>query len=357
MKSIIFVMPCMAFSPVGGFKVVNEYARRFSKDGYSVSIIYPLWRNYGKWSDRMLSVIKDSLLLLCTGRKLYCAKGCRKKLLMSLNWLRPRRDSVYVATSVETAIALNSKFGCMNKTSAIYFIQGHEAWNVPESTLNNTYSYGFRNIAISHWLESKIHACGGRCTVIPNGFDFEYFKMCIPPEKKNPYRVAMLWHHDERKGCAYGLEAILFLKNKYPSLQATFFGVPERPDTLPTWIEYHRMPDRDTHNHIYNSAALFIAPSHQEGWGLTVGEAMICGCAIVCTDIGGFREMCEDGVNALMSPVKDANAMARNIEMLINNDALRLRIASNGLNSIRKFNWEDSYSKFREIVDACELKK
>ena len=60
---------------------------------------------------------------------------------------------------------------------------------------------------------------------------------------------------------------------------------------MPGWMEYYRQPDHDTHNRIYNSSSIYLASSLQEGWGLTVGEAMIYGNAIVCTDTLGFQEV------------------------------------------------------------------
>ena len=40
MKSVVFLLPCSASVPVGGFKVVYEYANRLAKDGFLVYIVY-----------------------------------------------------------------------------------------------------------------------------------------------------------------------------------------------------------------------------------------------------------------------------------------------------------------------------
>ena len=38
MKSVVFLLPCSATLPVGGFKVVYEYANRLVQDGLQVCI-------------------------------------------------------------------------------------------------------------------------------------------------------------------------------------------------------------------------------------------------------------------------------------------------------------------------------
>lgn len=40
MKSVVFLLPCSASVPVGGFKVVYEYANRLAGDGFLVHLVY-----------------------------------------------------------------------------------------------------------------------------------------------------------------------------------------------------------------------------------------------------------------------------------------------------------------------------
>jgi glycosyltransferase involved in cell wall biosynthesis len=161
----------------------------------------------------------------------------------------------------------------------------------------------------------------------------------------------MLYHHSsEVKGCNFGLKTLYILKERYPQLKAFFFGVPVRPNNLPSWIEYYRCPDKETHNAIYNQAAIYIAPSLQEGFGLPLGEAMMCGAVVVCTDIGGFSELARNNDTALVSPVKDPVAMANNVSELIEDDNLRYKIADNGYRHIQNYTWEKAYNKLKGYI-------
>lgn len=210
---------------------------------------------------------------------------------------------------------------------------------------------GFKNIVISSWLGNRVKKSGADYTLIKNGFDFNYFKLTNPIETRNPFHISMLYHWSSRKGCDFGLAALKKLKIKYPQLSATFFGTPNPPEDLPEWIEYCQKPDKDTHNRIYNESAIYLAPSLQEGWGLTVGEAMICGCAIVCTDTLGFKEMVVDGENGLIAPIGNAEALADKMESLLKDDCLRQEIAKRGNASIQQFTWDDSYNKLKKLFE------
>ena len=161
----------------------------------------------------------------------------------------------------------------------------------------------------------------------------------------------MLYHKNKLKGCSYGIEALTIVKQRYPQLKALFFGVPERPANLPEWIEYYRTPDCETHNRIYNESAIYLAPSLQEGWGLTVGEALICGAAVVCTEAKGFKEMVTDGETALICPVSNSRALADSIIRLIDNPSLRISMARKGNAAISQFTWDASYDKLKHLLE------
>lgn len=102
---------------------------------------------------------------------------------------------------------------------------------------------------------------------------------------------------------------------------------------------------------MYNNAAIYVGSSQVEGWGLTVGEAMQCGCAVVCTDNKGYLEMAKDGVTALVSPVKDPQALAGNIIKLIEDNQLRYKIAQCGYNYIQRLNIFNSYKLLKRTLN------
>lgn len=357
-KRITFLFPGIANRPIGGYKVVYEYSNRLVADGFDVRIIYPafLRLEHKSWIFNSLKMLKSSVkYLYCLITKKHSCVGwfnldkrVKESIVFSLREKWCAESDIYVATSVRTAFYLNEY---KNKKRKVYLIQYYEAWDgVSEERLLETYRYPFEKIVISNWLYRIVSKYDSNCSLIPNGFDFDFFKRTVSAEKRDKYSVAMMYHIQNLKGCDDGFKALDIVKKRYPQLKLSLFGVYSAPDGLPKWITYYRQPDKETFNKIYNSAAIFVGTSWSEGWGLTVGEAMMCGCAVACTDNDGYREMAIDGTTALLSPIKNPSALAENIIRLMENDSLRVRIAELGYEHIKKFNWDDSYCKLKELL-------
>jgi mannosyltransferase len=64
----------------------------------------------------------------------------------------------------------------------------------------------------------------------------------------------------------------------------------------------------------YRRFTLFVAPSRQEGFGLTPLEAMASQTAVVTSDAGSFPSMIKPGVNGAIVPAGDADALTDAIE-------------------------------------------
>lgn len=102
----------------------------------------------------------------------------------------------------------------------------------------------------------------------------------------------------------------------------------------------------------YASADLFVLPSsHDETWGLVVNEAMIFGLPVVVSDrVGCARDLVRDGENGFVVPHDDPDALARAIETLAADRALRERFGAHSRRNV------DAYSVERAadgVVEAC----
>jgi glycosyltransferase involved in cell wall biosynthesis len=128
------------------------------------------------------------------------------------------------------------------------------------------------------------------------------------------------------------------------------FGVPDPPPDLPEWIRYRRNPPQQELRALYNRAAIFVAPSWTEGWGLPPSEAMMCGAAVAATDINGHREFCIDGETALMAPAQNPLRLADCIVRLVTNAGLRMQIAVRGHEYIKQFTWTKALDAFEKAL-------
>lgn len=76
----------------------------------------------------------------------------------------------------------------------------------------------------------------------------------------------------------------------------------------------------------YSAAQVFVLASRWEGLPLSVLEAMRAGLPTVATDVGGVREAVEEGRTGWLVPAGDEGALARALEVLLEDPALRERM-------------------------------
>jgi glycosyltransferase involved in cell wall biosynthesis len=90
-----------------------------------------------------------------------------------------------------------------------------------------------------------------------------------------------------------------------------------------------------------------VAPSVlPEPFGLVVAEALTAGRPVVASRIGGIPEIVRDGVEGLLVPPADPGALARALERIVGDAALRERLAANARRRARDFSTEAIVPRF-----------
>lgn len=90
----------------------------------------------------------------------------------------------------------------------------------------------------------------------------------------------------------------------------------------------------------YNAATFFVYPSHFEGFGLPVLEAMACGTPVITSTAASLPEIIgPDGAGRLVDPA-DPLALAEAMAQLSHDADLRARLARQGLARAANFQWE-----------------
>lgn len=100
-----------------------------------------------------------------------------------------------------------------------------------------------------------------------------------------------------------------------------------------------------------NKCSIFLCASVEEGFGLTGAESLATGCALVSTKYKGVYEYARDKYNALLVPVKDSNKLAESIIYLFINDDERIKLATNGITSMKERSWSKTLKIFECILD------
>lgn len=85
----------------------------------------------------------------------------------------------------------------------------------------------------------------------------------------------------------------------------------------------------------YKTMDVCVLASDWEPFGRTVIEAMASGTPVVATRSGGPEEVIEDGVNGLLVPPSNPEAMAESLLKIYNNHQLRTTLSDNGRATVR----------------------
>lgn len=88
---------------------------------------------------------------------------------------------------------------------------------------------------------------------------------------------------------------------------------------------------------LYRRAVVFVYPSLFEGFGLTVLEAMACGCPVITSNITSLPEVSGDA--AILIEPKDFNALSDSIVRVSKNKEKREKLIAKGIQRAKTFTW------------------
>ncbi|HJL20059.1 MAG TPA: glycosyltransferase family 4 protein [Sandaracinaceae bacterium LLY-WYZ-13_1] len=100
----------------------------------------------------------------------------------------------------------------------------------------------------------------------------------------------------------------------------------------------------------HDDAAILVAPSWHETYGLAVAEAMARGLAVVASDAGALPERVTHGVDGLLVPPRDPAALADAIGALLDDPArlARMRAAARRHHRASPAPFLDAYAEARD---------
>ncbi|MFF3324430.1 glycosyltransferase family 4 protein [Streptomyces sp. NPDC002889] len=141
------------------------------------------------------------------------------------------------------------------------------------------------------------------------------------------------------------LDAFAEVAPARPDWVLRIYGSGDQHERLRRRIEelalYNRVHLMGAHSPIepeWAKGAIAVSTSRHESFGMTLVEAMRCGVPMVSTDCDyGPREIIQDGVDGLLVPVGDVRAIAQGLLRLIDDEALRRRMAKAALENARRF--------------------
>jgi glycosyltransferase involved in cell wall biosynthesis len=223
-----------------------------------------------------------------------------------------------------------------------------------------TYSFATRLVTqTERGRESFPPAIQARTTVIPNPVPrFQPVDRATPSfTLARPALVSMGSFHP-KKGFDLLLRAFARLKDRHPDWMLTIIGdgplrtqIESLRDALGLKDRVH-LPGRvKTPNHVLMQADLFVLSSRWEGWPMALAEAMACGLPVIATDCRtGPREMIHHGVDGLLVPPEDVDALEDAMDSLMADESKRKQLASRAVEVAERFEPHKVMGMWEELL-------
>ncbi|HWE60051.1 MAG TPA: flippase-like domain-containing protein [Solirubrobacteraceae bacterium] len=192
---------------------------------------------------------------------------------------------------------------------------------------------------------------GGRYRVIPNGVNLdqqaldEALDQALAERREDePLKIVFVGQAVERKGLPLLLRAFEALREHIPT-ELTVIG-PSEAELAPLLIDPRgvrtlgKVDDEAKHRELL-AADVLAAPSlGGESFGMVLTEGFASGTTVVASDIAGYRDVVTDGVDGMLVPPADPQALAEVLRDLYYEPERRRELAQAGAAKAQRFAWE-----------------
>lgn len=357
---ITFVLPTFAPRPSGGFKVVYEFANGLANRGHRVSVVHPCFASLSaKIKERLWSKFWPLAVRVALRQLPPWFNVSSQVRMLLVPDLRPAyvpdADLIVAASwqAAEVVAAYPSRKG-----RKCYLVQDYEHWMTASEGVRRRIEATFHpfslRIAYSPSVIDMLARAGVPHDVyVPLAIDQTRYYLERPVEQREHGSIGFPYRPEPFKGSADAVTALSMLHAHDPAaIGASAYG-PRVHRELPPWIRYLPSPSDASLRSFYNASSIFVLPSLYEGWGLPGLEAMACGAALVTTDSLGVRGYAKHGENALVVPINQPGLLAKAVEQLLLDDALRQRLARQGSIDAQRFSWDRSVTALEAALHGA----
>jgi phosphatidylinositol alpha-mannosyltransferase len=206
-------------------------------------------------------------------------------------------------------------------------------------------------------------AIPGDVEVVPNGVDVERFAGAASPPAGLPAGRIVVWVHrlDPQKGFPVAVRAFARLAAGLPDVHLVVAGDGRDRDAVGLLPEPDRgrvvmlgtVPNEDLPG-LLAAADVFVAPAlGQESFGIALVEAMAAGVPVVASAIPGYDEVVRDGVDGLLVPPNDANALAKALRRVLEDPNLAAGLTRAGRERAASYSWEVVTPRLEAIYERA----
>ena len=113
-----------------------------------------------------------------------------------------------------------------------------------------------------------------------------------------------------------------------------------------TWRIYVARPGEEELVRLFESAAAFVLPSDEEGFGMVILEAMACGVPVVAIRCGVPKGIITHGTDGFLVPRDDVEGLAAQLQALLDSPGLNEAIGRQARATISPLYRRDDWASF-----------
>jgi glycosyltransferase involved in cell wall biosynthesis len=199
--------------------------------------------------------------------------------------------------------------------------------------------------------------------VVHNGIDLDHFSRLVPergrifPGMENCRLIVCTGNmHSDVKGHPTLIEAARRICSKFPQVKFVLIGDGEKRAEFESRVsKFGLQPNfvflgsRQDVSEILACCDMAVLPSQAEGFSNALLEYMAAGLPTIATDIGGSREVIENGLNGLLVKPNEPAALADAISSLLENPPFAYQLGAAGRERVRR---HFDFAQLTSKVDA-----
>ncbi|HHW88810.1 MAG TPA: glycosyltransferase family 4 protein [Chloroflexi bacterium] len=192
----------------------------------------------------------------------------------------------------------------------------------------------------------------GSVTVMRPGLGLNAFvPMTFSKPDLNSWRILYIGDERPRKGLREFVQAMQQIQTYEPRAVAVI--VCKSTCNIEEKINYelHIRPNDEALATLYRDCDIFVSTSWGEGLGYPALQAMAFGKPVVVTDSGGVHDYAVHGVNALIVPAKNPEAVANAVRKLLKDRGLRTKLQLQGQVTAAAYSWDTAALTFLDTVE------
>lgn len=360
------ILHLLAAGDIGGIEVLVKNIIQHSKEDNRICFLFKegiIYEQLIKKYDKNIVTSLKNLDFLKKIKKLeeYCLKEGIQVVILHNQGMKPN-------------IIYNILYKKLKRKNIKFVMYVHSAYDeyynpyrnviikaIYEKMIKKTMKYSNLIIYISKKVKETFHdhfkdVINNNETVIYNGIDDKFLENIKQRKKKDKKKINIIYvgRLSKEKGVDILIDAmnIIINKNKMESIQLKIVGDGLERKNLEDKVRENKLNNvvtflgrRDNVIEYLDDSDVFVYPSTwEEGFGISVVEAMSRGCIPITFYKGGLPELIEDGINGFLiknvNAVELTNGIIKTINLLKQGQADK--IIERAMNDAKKYTIENT---------------